>query len=531
MTNFVGTFKLLRLAIRRDCFKSPIWIILPCLAFWGQITFNLAMPDWQVFLAELSASPMTGAILGPIVPLTLEGAIMWRSMVQAAMILMIAVPLVVIRHTRSEEASNRAEFYLSRPIGKFAPFMAALILGMGGSLLAGILISIILIVSGFAVVGSILAGLTVAFSGCIFAGLALIIAQIFTAPKSVWIAIALLVGSTYFTMVMNNLSGGFSGWLWLAPQSWYRSTVPFGENAVWPLFAFVFFCLVTVGCAFALLKKRDISGGLFTEPVGNTKAPTFLATPLALNLWQNKNMALAWGLGMAFIGGATGAIGPTIADQMSEMLAGFASWGPAMAKLGNQEGFVALMIYMLGLMGGGSIMAVSIMIGLKSDESAGFAEMMLAKPISRVHYIVSFISMAFLYSAVVLVVLGLAVGIGWGTVTGDGAFILKTLTMSISKIPSLWLIIGFAAFLYGVAPKIQTVLSSLLVSGLIVLEMFWEVGLVPWEVLELTPFGIAHYSIPIGELNILPLVIATILALGLAWLGISGFRKRNIISE
>lgn len=529
MTNFVGTFNLLRLAIRRDRFSLPVWILLPCLAFWGQISFTLAMPDWQAFLTELSASPLTEAILGPIVPLTMEGAIMWRSTVQGALVLMIAAPLVVIRHTRSEEASSRAEFYLSRPVGKFAPFMAALILSMGGSLLAGVLISIVLTVSGFAVAGSVLAGLTVAFSGCFFAGLALIIAQIFTVPKSAWIAITMLIGSTYFTMVINNLSGGVSGWLWLAPESWYRLAVPFGENSVWPLFAFALICLATVGCALAFLKNRDISGGLFTEPVGNTKAPGFLATPFALNLWLNKNMALAWCLGMAFIGLAIGAIGPTIADQMSEMLAGFASWGPAMARIGNQEGFVALMIYMLGLMGGGSALAISIMMGLKSDESAGFAEVMLAKPISRVRYMVSFIAMAFLYIAVISAALGLAAGIGWATVTGDGAFILKALGMSISKIPSLWLIVGFAAFLYGVGPKIQTVMTTLLIGALIVLEMFWEVGLVPWEVMAPTPFGIAHYSIPIGELNILPLIIATILALGLAWLGISCFRKRNII--
>jgi len=453
---------------------------------------------------------------------------MWRSMVQGALVLMIAAPLVVIRHTRSEEASGRAEFYLSRPVGKSAPFMAALLLSLGGSLVAGVLVTMVLLINGLAVAGSILAGLTLALAGCFLAGLALIIAQIFTAPKSAWIAITVLVSSTYFTMIMNNLSGGFSGWLWLTPQSWYRGTIPFGDNAVWPLFVFALMGLLAVLCAFALLKNRDIGGGLFAEPTGRTEAPDFLATPFALNLWQNKNTALAWGVGMAFLGVCVGAIGPTIADQMSEMLASFASWGPAMAKLGNQEGMVALWIYMLGLMGGGAILAVSMMLGLKSDESVGYTEMMLAKPISRERYLRSFVGMAFLYTAAVLVVLGLATGIGWGTVTGDGAFLLKTLLMAITKIPSLWLIVGFAAFLYGVAPKLQTVLSFLLIGGLIVLEMFWEAGLVPWEALAPTPFGIAHYSIPIGELNILPLLIALILAVGLSWLGIAGFKKRNI---
>lgn len=213
MTKFAGTASLLRLALRRDRFILPVWVILPCLAFWGQISFTMAMPDWQVFLAELSASPLTAAILGPIVPLSFEGAILWRSMVQGALVLVIAIPLVVIRHTRSEEASNRAEFYLSRPVGKFAPFMATLILSMGGSFIAGVLVTIVLLISGFASAGSILAGLTLAFAGCFSAGLAFIIAQIFTAPKSAWIAIAVLISAFYFTMMMNNLAGGVSAWL------------------------------------------------------------------------------------------------------------------------------------------------------------------------------------------------------------------------------------------------------------------------------------------------------------------------------
>ncbi|MEL7565636.1 MAG: hypothetical protein AAGU27_12210 [Dehalobacterium sp.] len=287
-------------------------------------------------------------------------------------------------------------------------------------------------------------------------------------------------------------------------------------------------CVVCVLCAFAILKSRDIGGGLFAEATGRTKAPGFLATPLALNLWQNKDFILAWSLFIAFLGISVGVIAPNIADQMNEMLAAFASWGPAMAKLGNQEGLVAISIYMLGLMGGGSILAISLMQGLRRDESAGYTEMMLAKPISRERYMRSFIGMVFLYTAAVLAALGLSTGIGWSAVTGDSAFILKTLGMALTKIPSLWLIVGFAAFLYGVAPKLQTVLSSLLVGGLIVLEMFWEVGLLPWEVLAPTPFGIAHYSVPIGELRVFPLIIALIVAVGLAWLGVVGFKKRNI---
>ena len=148
--HFAGTGKLLKLYLRRDRIVLPIWTLLPVFLIMGQMSFTKAMPDWQVFLAELSQSPVTSAILGPIVPLSLEGAILWRGMVQASIALMFGAALTLIRHTRTEEASGRNELLLGRPIGRYANLTAALLLCCGGSLLAGLLTVAVLLGSGFA---------------------------------------------------------------------------------------------------------------------------------------------------------------------------------------------------------------------------------------------------------------------------------------------------------------------------------------------------------------------------------------------
>jgi ABC-2 type transport system permease protein len=215
--HFTGTGRLLQFYLRRDRFILPIWILLPVFLIMGQISFTKAMPDWQMFLDELSESPVTVAILGPIVPLSIEGAIMWRGLVQASIAVMLGAALTMIRHTRTEETSGRNELILGRPVGRYANLTAALILSCGGSLLAGLLTVAVLLGNGFAESGSLVAGLTLIASGCIFGA----------------------YGLTMFAMILNNLGGSSSGWAWLAPEAWFRITVPFGENNVLPLLVFI----------------------------------------------------------------------------------------------------------------------------------------------------------------------------------------------------------------------------------------------------------------------------------------------------
>ncbi|MGB4461900.1 MAG: hypothetical protein WBI77_05800, partial [Tepidanaerobacteraceae bacterium] len=59
--HFAGTGKLLKFYLRRDRIILPIWILLPVILIMGQISFTKAMPDWQMFLDELSESPVTAS--------------------------------------------------------------------------------------------------------------------------------------------------------------------------------------------------------------------------------------------------------------------------------------------------------------------------------------------------------------------------------------------------------------------------------------------------------------------------------------
>lgn len=77
-------------------------------------------------------------------------------------------------------------------------------------------------------------------------------------------------------------------------------------------------------------------------------------------------------------------------------------------------------------------------------------------------------------------------GLGRGLIEGDMSLLTHTLIMSLSKIPSVWVIIGITALFYGWLPRFAFILSWIVLAVFIIIEMFWEVGLVSWSKMKFT---------------------------------------------
>jgi ABC-2 type transport system permease protein len=86
---------------------------------WAAV-FVKAMPDWQVFIAELSASPLTSAIAWTYCSLKHRRRHHVARPAARIIAVMFGAALTMIRHTRTEEASGRNELILGRPVGRYA---------------------------------------------------------------------------------------------------------------------------------------------------------------------------------------------------------------------------------------------------------------------------------------------------------------------------------------------------------------------------------------------------------------------------
>ena len=526
---FAGTGTLVRLYIRRDRFLLPVWVLLPLLITMGQANFVTSLPDWQSFVAELNANPLAVSFIGPVAPMNLAGAIIWRSSIQGIMAVIIGSLLTVIRHTRTEEEKGRSELICGGMVGRHAALTAALVLTCSASVVAGLLPAFALIGQGLPAGGSILLGLTMAAAGCFFAGIGALSAQLREhAGSARGIAFAIF-GIGFLLFIWNNIGGSYTGWAWLAPLSWHRITRPFDGDRGWALIVFAILSAIPIIMAYRLSIRRDLGSGIFHPRLGPAEASAGLSSPLALAWRMHKAAVISWTVGLIYLGFGIGVGVPSVSNNVSEMMPGsnVNNWLQTMG--GVQEAFLAMCIYIIALLVGVSIFSIITVLRLRKEEADNLVEPILAKPISRVRWMASHLAIAFAGSAFLLLMLGLATGMGWGVATGDiGSVLPKVILMSVSKIPSVWVMIGIVSILYGLIPKASSIISWGLLGLFVVIEMAWEFQLVDWSVMKLTPMAYAHYSIPVSQLPVLPLFGLTCLAGIFTYIGMLGFKRRSI---
>ncbi len=238
---------------------------------------------------------------------------------------------------------------------------------------------------------------------------------------------------------------------WLGPEAGFRITVTFGEKPAWGLLIFIALSLCRAAF-YRLLVRRDMGAGFIAQRAGSADASPRFNSPMALAWRQQKGGILVWAIGMAWLGGIMGIGTPNVSEAISSTFAHMdTAWASAIVKLGNQEGFIAMLIYILGLMAGLSVFAITAVQRLRQEEKEHYAEMVLSRPVSRVKWMGSYLTVAFAGSVLILLALGLASGLGWSIAAGDFSHFLRVLGMSLSKIPSVWTFIA-SPLAYAAAP-------------------------------------------------------------------------------
>src|SRR5947209_14439565 len=138
---FTGTLGMLRLYLRRDRIVLPLWVFLlstPLASVYiGSI--EKIYPDQAAragFAASIMASPAQRALYGNIYNDSLGSPGIWKAGM-FHLLIGVAVILTVIRHTRADEETGRAELLDSTVVGRYASLTAALLMSFGASLLTG----------------------------------------------------------------------------------------------------------------------------------------------------------------------------------------------------------------------------------------------------------------------------------------------------------------------------------------------------------------------------------------------------------
>ncbi len=529
--DFVGTGTLFRLFLRRDRFLLPIWIILPFVFAVSTASSMGAVENLQEFISELAGNPLISSILGPIISSTAAGVVVWRATGQIVIIMSIASLLTVIRHTRTEEETGRSELIRAYVTGRHATLTAALLLSCAASLIAGLLVAFGLIGMGQPAGGAFIFGLTIAASGFLFSGVGALCAQVRENAGSAKGLGFAVIGIGILLLILNNGSGGYTGWAWIAPMAWHRLTLPFAENNVWVFFYFIILFAVPVTAAYFLSTRRDLGAGIFPEQLGLAEAPQSLRTPYALAWRIHKGTIFGWLSGIVAFGAAIGAIVQSVSETqgIGELLGnlGGLDW---MEQIGNRDSFMGIMIYILAL--AVSLYAMTAVLRAYKEETENKAEMILAKPVSRTKWMASHLTIALVSSGILMLALGLAVGLVYGLTAGDvGTILPRVLIMCLSKIPAIWFMVGITSLLYGLLPGMVNGISWGFWAFFLLIEFAWEAQFVDWSVMQWSPFAYSHYTIPISELSAPASLGLLCLVAVLTGIGLFGFKQRDLRSK
>ena len=526
-----------RFIARRERVISLGWII-GLVAFIAAITAaypNLfASYDALKAMVQTVNSPGMVAMMGPVfgfpdnlnTPMVMaQQCLLWVALAAAVMNIFF-----VIRHTRTDEELGRHEMLASLPVGRLTGSLATLCSAFVLNLLISVIsAALVILVLGHVTIqgsvpGSVAAGafaycLSIGAQGFAFAGITLLVAQLFsTSSGTMGVSVALLI-VFYMIRAVGDMQG--SALTYLSPLGLGLRVQAFYTNAFWPIIVLVAEGLVIGGIALMINAKRDVGMGVFAARKGRVHAKRGMCSPLGFSWRLLRNAMIAWAAALLLLGAAYG----SVAGQSSVYSEGN---GMMAQMINNMGGYESLVVTIMGLLI--SVPLIVAMNKLRSEERRGRIEQVLSKAVSRGSAFLSYLCIAVLASLLFpfLLVIGFyAVGASSAPAgTLDLAALLKA---SYAYLPAQLCMIGLSAFLVGCFPKL-TSLSWVMFAYSFLVVYFGGMFQVPEAMKKISPFGnVPQLLIQGQELKALPLVILCVIAAALMAAGLIGYRRRDIL--
>jgi ABC-2 type transport system permease protein len=170
--------------------------------------------------------------------------------------------------------------------------------------------------------------------------------------------------------------------------------------------------------------------------------------------------------------------------------------------------------------------AVQIVLRLRSEETAARAEVILATPVSRWRWVGSHTCIALVGSAVGLLAAGIGLGTTAALALGEVDTLPRTVVASLAYLPAVWLIVGVAVALFGLAPRWVGLAWGVWALWM-VLAFFGSLLDPPALVLDLSPFEQTPL-VPAETATVAPLAAILVIDVVLAALGFLGTERRDI---
>lgn len=536
MSAFAGTGSLIRLILRRDRVRLPVWILGIAVFVLGSISSFPTVYGTEASRqarAALMSNPASVVLTGPGYGLHdyTFGAMTANEMggFTAVAFAFMGV-LLLVRHTRAEEEYGRAELVGAAVVGRHAPLTAALVVVLAANVVAGAVLAagLPLTLPQLSVSGSVLFAAAMAAVGITFTGVAAVTAQLMEHARAAKGLALTLVAVAFALRAAGDLAAdgpGNSGLLsWLSPIGWAQATRAYVDGRWWPLLPAVGLTVVLLLASYALRSRRDLDAGWVRARPGRPTASVLLSGPTGLAFRLQRGVLTGWTLGFAAFGLFVGAI----AEQAARFIETNEAAQRYFAQLGaesSSDTMIATYMSMMAVVATGY--ALQAVATLRAEESSGRLEQLLGGlPLSRGRWASSVLLTTLVGTVLVLGAGGLGGGVVYAATNGDPGEIARVLGAALVHVPAIWVLTGLTVALFGLLPA-ATGLGWAALVGVVFIDVFGPLLQLPEWISRMSPFWYTP-MLPIDEFSATPLAILTAVAAALMVAGVAGFRRRDL---
>lgn len=526
-----GTRTLIRFNLRRDRVRLPVWILalfIGTASTADKYKTLYADPADRASVVTTMESPAGLAMTGPAHYLDdyTFGSMMGHQMLgfMAVLVGLMSI-LIVTRHTRNEEETNRAELVRSTVVGRHAHLAAALSVAVLANLALATLLALGLGSMGIGSIdvgGSLLYGFAHAAVGIVFASVAAVTAQITAHTRGASGMAMAAIGLAYVLRAAGD-SGGSDALSWLSPIGWVQRTYVYVDNRWWPLLLCLALAVLSAGAGFVLSTRRDVGAGLRAARLGSPVASPSLTRPLGFALRLHRSVLAGFGAGLFLMGAMYG----SILGSADAMLKNIDQLHEALEDIGGTtmaESFASMVMVVLAVVT--AVYVVTAALRPRSEENAGRVEPLLATGLSRTRWAGSHLAVALAGGTLLLLLAGLGIGVAGAASAGDAGLFPKLVGASLAYAPALWVTVGVAAVLFGWLPRAASAAWAVPVYAFVV-GYLGKLLRFPHWMNNVSPFGHVP-QLPAAEMSWTPMAVLTLIAAALLWLGLEGFRRRDL---
>jgi ABC-2 type transport system permease protein len=520
-----GLGTMLRFTLRRERVRIPLYVmilvaLIASTAAQSEQLYPTAASRAD-YVATVEGNPGLIAMVGPPYAVTnVGGDVAWQWGAFGAIVAGLMSMFFVGRHTRAEEQTGRSELVRAGVVSRAAPLTAAIVVAVGAQLVMGAAVALVMVGFGEPAAGSIALGASLAGIGVLFAGVAAVAVQVSQGTAGAYGLVGAVLGASYALRAAGDVGDGTLSWL--SPIGWAQAMRPYADERWWPLALMLVATVALLAGAYVLLERRDDGAGLIVPRPGPPDAAPALARPTGMALRLLRGALIGWAAGL-FLGGLS--IGLTAQDADS-----FIGDSKEVNELFVQaagslvDNYLAVSLLSMALIGTG--FAIQAILRMRSEETAGRLEPLLATALARPRWAGGYVAVAAGGSVVVLAASGLGAGIADAANTGDLGRVPTLVGSSIALAPAVWVLIGAAVALFGLLPRAAAAAWGVLAACYLAAFLGPLLGLPDW-VMDLSPY--THVPLlPAAAFDAVPLLGLTAVAAALVAVGLVGFRRRNV---